>query len=206
MKATGSILGHAYGWNTLSEYTTWNGGYAGSASLTQQYAYISKFQTPEFIGVSESVTFTIAMTSGLPDTNGNVNLRYAICSSDANATSYMQTTDVVEDANQLTSGNMTISDISTEVKAKTFTISTGRLASNTVYYLVLWGYDATGVSMRAVAGGGIDHVVELEYHSGLVYIDDGTSIEPHEIFIDNGESWDRYIAYIDNGIDWDQCG
>lgn len=206
MKATGTILEHAYGYERLSEYTTWNGGYAGYASASQSYAYVSKFQTPEFVGVSESVTFTISMTTGMPDRDGNVNLRYAICSSDANATSYMQTIETVEDENQLVEGTMTVSGISTEVSAKTFTIEINRLAPNTIYYLVLWGYDTTGVSMRAVVGGGIDHVVELDYHSGLVYIRvDGEDI-PHEVFIDNGTDWDRYIVHIDNGTDWDQCG
>lgn len=39
--------------------------------------------------------------------------------------------------------------------------------------------------------------------SGVVYIDNGISLEPYLVYIDNGVDWDIYIAYIDNGTDWD---
>ena len=39
--------------------------------------------------------------------------------------------------------------------------------------------------------------------SGVVYVDNGTSLEPYLVYIDNGTSWDLYIAYIDNGTSWD---
>jgi len=41
---------------------------------------------------------------------------------------------------------------------------------------------------------------------GLVYIDNGTTLEPYSIWIDNGTSWDQYMAYVDNGTSWDPCG
>ena len=39
--------------------------------------------------------------------------------------------------------------------------------------------------------------------SGVVYIDNGTTLEPYLAYIDNGSSWDLYIAYVDNGTSWD---
>lgn len=39
--------------------------------------------------------------------------------------------------------------------------------------------------------------------SGVVYIDNGTKIEPYHVYIDNGNNWDLYLIYIDNGTDWD---
>ena len=39
--------------------------------------------------------------------------------------------------------------------------------------------------------------------SGVVYIDNGTTLEPYLVYIDNGTSWDLYLAYIDNGLSWD---
>lgn len=39
--------------------------------------------------------------------------------------------------------------------------------------------------------------------AGVVYIDNGTVLEPYLAYIDNGSSWDLYIAYIDNGTSWD---
>ena len=38
--------------------------------------------------------------------------------------------------------------------------------------------------------------------SGVVYIDNGTILEPYLIYIDNGTSWDLHLAYVDNGTDW----
>lgn len=38
--------------------------------------------------------------------------------------------------------------------------------------------------------------------SGVVYIDNGTTLEPYLAYIDNGTSWDLYIAYVDDGTSW----
>ncbi len=38
--------------------------------------------------------------------------------------------------------------------------------------------------------------------SGVVYIDNGTALEPYLAYIDNGTSWDLYLAYVDDGTDW----
>lgn len=38
---------------------------------------------------------------------------------------------------------------------------------------------------------------------GLVYIDNGSSLEAYQCYIDNGSSWDLYAPYIDNGSSWD---
>lgn len=39
--------------------------------------------------------------------------------------------------------------------------------------------------------------------SGVIYIDNGTILEPYLVYIDNGSSWDLYIPYVDNGSSWD---
>lgn len=38
--------------------------------------------------------------------------------------------------------------------------------------------------------------------SGVVYIDNGSSLEPYLVYIDNGSSWDLYLPYVDDGGDW----
>ena len=48
-------------------------------------------------------------------------------------------------------------------------------------------------------------VVAIAKTLGLVYIDNGTTVEAYLIYIDNGSSWDQYIPYIDNGSGWDIC-
>ena len=38
--------------------------------------------------------------------------------------------------------------------------------------------------------------------SGVVYIDNGTTLEPYLAYIDNGTDWELYLAYVDDGVDW----
>lgn len=38
--------------------------------------------------------------------------------------------------------------------------------------------------------------------SGVIYIDNGTTLEPYLAYIDNGTDWDLYLAYIDDGTKW----
>lgn len=38
---------------------------------------------------------------------------------------------------------------------------------------------------------------------GLVYIDNGTTLEAYLIYIDNGSFWEQYAPYIDNGSSWE---
>ena len=38
--------------------------------------------------------------------------------------------------------------------------------------------------------------------SGVVYIDNGSTLEPYLAYIDNGTSWDLYLAYVDSGTEW----
>lgn len=39
--------------------------------------------------------------------------------------------------------------------------------------------------------------------SGVIYIDNGTALEPYLAYIDNGTEWELYLAYVDNGTEWD---
>ena len=38
--------------------------------------------------------------------------------------------------------------------------------------------------------------------SGVVYIDNGTALEPYLVYIDDGANWNLYLAYIDDGTSW----
>ena len=38
--------------------------------------------------------------------------------------------------------------------------------------------------------------------SGVVYIDNGTTLEPYLAYIDNGSEWELYLAYVDDGTNW----
>ena len=38
--------------------------------------------------------------------------------------------------------------------------------------------------------------------SGVIYIDNGSKLEPYLVYIDNGSTWDLYLPYVDDGGDW----
>ena len=38
--------------------------------------------------------------------------------------------------------------------------------------------------------------------SGVLYIDNGLTLEPYLAYIDNGTDWDLYLMYVDDGVDW----
>ena len=40
---------------------------------------------------------------------------------------------------------------------------------------------------------------------GVVYIDNGTTIEKYLVYVDNGSSWDQYVPYVDDGSSWHIC-
>lgn len=74
------------------------------------------------------------------------------------------------------------------------------------------GYEFLGWAKTATAVGGTTGsytptssltLFAIWAAEGLVYIDNGTTYEPHTIWIDNGSSWDQYMAYIDNGSSWE---
>ena len=49
-------------------------------------------------------------------------------------------------------------------------------------------------------------IVTVSKPSGVIYVDDGTTIEKYLVYVDKGSRWDRYVPYIDNGSTWNICG
>ena len=194
--------------------------YAGSAT---GYYYTTKitFKTPSFSGTPGSITFKLAMSQFV---GTSVNLRYAICSSDANKASYCNTFSAVSDANLIIAGTANITGLTTGLSAselyKEITINASELASNKTYYLFLWSSTSEATNPKCVviqpqgayldANTKVNHTISITVgsggdggQSGLVYIDNGTSFEAYQVYIYNGSGWDLYIPYIDNGSGWD---
>lgn len=48
-------------------------------------------------------------------------------------------------------------------------------------------------------------VIVISKSMGVVYIDNGTTIEKYLVYVDNGSSWDQYIPYVDDGSGWHIC-
>lgn len=212
-----TIVGQIYSFlSNISnkEYNTTDAAYAGRNELDQYYAYVLKFTTPEFQGVSQNIDVAIWMYNNLNDTT--VTLRYALCTSDANKTSYVNTSEIVSDTNQIATGTVTFDELALSLdalaiakKSQTFSIETEKVESNKTYYLFLWAFDSedTGVEIISATSdyyGG--HSVSIGYNSGIIYIDNGSSFDAYQCYIDNGSSWDLCIPYIDNGSNWDICG
>lgn len=94
-------------------------------------------------------------------------------------------------------------DVVVESKSGAYTFSGSAhvsLQPNTTYYL--WIFPSVSVygyynlteaqKARVTPSGSI----------GVVYIDNGTTVEACEVYIDNGTSWDRCVPQIDTGTGW----
>lgn len=201
-KSNGSIIGFANGYSTLGTYNSSTTYYIVGYNNSNRYAGVLKFKTPSFSGVSTSITFNFYAQIRSTESN----LRYAICSSDSNATKYMGTTSAVSDTNQILSGTISLTSVSsTEISKKTINVSTDKLKSNTTYYLFLWCSNNTNIQVYDVMSSTRGASVSLVYEGGIIYIDNGESFDSYQVYIDNGTSWDMYIPYIDNGSGWDIC-
>lgn len=194
------IVGHADGHVSVGSYSQNAAKYAGYAGGSSYYAYVLKFTTPDFLGVSESLAFSLLLNQGM---GTDVTLRYALCTSDANKNDYCGTKTAVSDSYQITTGTTKLNDMSSTVVRHTVNVSTAKLKPETTYYLILWAYSDTGVSLKEVSSAWGDFKVTLAYNSGLGYIDSGAAAAGYLAYIDNGTSFDVFIPEEDNGSAWD---
>lgn len=100
--------------------------------------------------------------------------------------------------------------------------STGNLATgSTIYYndVLLISFSAnSGYEIAKSTVNDLDFVsgdshtvnnnvivVVISKSMGVVYIDNGTTIEKYLVYVDNGSSWDQYVPYVDDGSSWHIC-
>lgn len=197
--AVGSIVsqnGYNSGWNGYGEEAQYAGVYS-----SKYYVCIVQIKTPEFIGVSEKLVFSFGATQMY---GSNPVLRYALCTSDKNKGSYLNTHGEVADATRIATGTVQLSGITSSNKTYTVEIPTTELTPSTTYYLYFW---ASGSSNNyCQIGATSKESVAVDYNSGLVYIDNGSGFDAYQCYIDNGSGWDLHIPYADNGSGWDMCG
>lgn len=164
--ATCTVVGQAYGTQGSSiSYGTSSTAYAGF-NYSDWYPYILKFTTPSFSGKSTSLAFKISILRGKRNGSNStaVSLRYALCKSDAKYSSYDNTTAAVSDTNQITSGTINFTGLTSSYSAKTLTISTATLSAKTTYYLILWGNNSGGYSQDyCTINTSANHSVTLTY-------------------------------------------
>lgn len=71
------------------------------------------------------------------------------------------------------------------------------LLPNKTYYL--WIFPNTTTYGFYTVSSGEKVVLETEGAAGLVYIDNGSGLQPYQVYIDNGSKFELYMPYIDNG-------
>lgn len=153
-----SIIGQTYatGNGTFGAYATTGNKYAG-ANSSSIYAYILQFETGNFSGKSEKLEINLSVKTMY---HADLDLRYALATSDENKNSYRSTFNAVSDPNQIATGSFDMTGLSTSAyNVRTLSIDTADLKPNTTYYLFLWGPDRNcGTNLDATAN-----------HSGVLY-------------------------------------
>jgi hypothetical protein len=193
---TGTIIGQAYGYSSLSSYSTQKGA-VGGYSGERHYAYVLKFNIPDFNGLSKSIKFDMYINNQLGQKVAN--LRYAICDSDENAKKYMGTTSEVIDPHQKATGTISIQELSSTTKKHTLEIDTTNLELGGTYYLFLWGYDKTGISFVATSSTWGEFSVAITYvekYKLSVNVGDGSIVSVNRTSSQSGS-----VGIITNGAD-----
>lgn len=163
-------------WGTFNKnQACYVGTNANGANVT-----VIKFTTPSFSGVSSEVTISFP-TVGIGGVYSE--LYYALCTSDANAMSYLGTTsstpspESIVDEYRITTGTIDRFYPGDQV---TFTINTSELQPNTAYYIILWGQNTWS---RAQINTNITETLAYEEIRGVVYIGDDTTHNEHTVYI-----------------------
>ena len=87
---------------------------------------------------------------------------------------------------------------------KTFIVTHGTDGKFSGTLTVSYRFNATYSGTYIYKITGSDTVTLTAIPRGIVYIDNGSSLEQYQVYIDNGSSWDLYIPYIDTGSAWEQ--
>lgn len=157
------------------------------------------FTTPE-TGANE---FSLSITGISMYSSSYPTLRFYLTTSD---TSHINATDATEAYDGTLIRSAAGSGESGQHKYTSDVISKV-LTPNTTYYLYIFAGNSYGRSAYFPYDG-LQYQTELatitvDGAAGLVYIDNGTSLESYQVYVDNGSSWDLCVPYIDNGSDWD---
>lgn len=196
---TATDLMQAYSVNSWA-YTDWDAAYAGYANASLTTAALLRFSIPSFTGLSEALNVTLVCKQGV---GSDVTLRWAICTSDANKSLYENTKAAVSDSYQIASGTVTVSDMSTSTVTRTLTLATTKITGGKTYYLFLWGYNSTGLSIWGVSTAYGDHSITLGYNVGVVRIKTSSGVKMYAVY--NGAK-QQLIPYVMTSSGAKPCG
>lgn len=187
-----------------SDYTS-NSGYAGftvnSNGTKNRRVMIIKFTTPAFKGVSVAVHVTHSAKENYA--NGDVTLRWALCTSDSNKSKYVGTGSAVTDSNQIASGKKTYGGGTSSYMDWSLSIGSGTLKPSTTYYVFLWAYDISdGYSYLMQLNSASKHNITLAYYSGVVHLYNGSAWKTAVVWVYDGDEWKRAIPWVYDGEEW----
>lgn len=187
--ASGSIVAQCMwngGWTDYSD----KAAYAGT-NQSAFYTFVLKFTAPEFAGVSKKLRFRLGMTKGA---GTDITLRWALCASDANKNSYLNTNGAVTDSNQISSGTMKATGLSTAITYQQLEISTGRVKAGGTYYLILWGYNPQSSPAWCTVNNTSYGSVTLESVAGIVRLVRGGNAKSYAVVVKR--SGKLYLAMV----------
>lgn len=196
-----TVVGQTRTSGTMGSYSTSATAYAGKAG-SYYYTYFLKFTLPQFSGVAEELEFGLYLTTGIGTSPG---FRAAICSSDANAASYINATapvGEVEDPFQLSAGTVSFPDVTNSPKLYTFRLDAAGLQAGQTAYLILWASEAVGVSVQATTSTYGNATAVLHYNAGLVRLDTGDGFAQALACIEIDGVQTQVIPCIDTGTGW----
>ena len=170
-------------------YSTGDSAYAGATGGTVYGVTVLRFDVPAFSGLSEAVDVALISYTGL---GTDVTLRWALCTSDANRELYMKTTEEVADSYQVGSGTISIPDVTSTSEARKFQVPTTKIKGGNTYYLFLWAYNQTGLSIRAASSGWGEHSVSVGYNLGVVRLKD----KRYMVYVKLGGVARQMIPYV----------
>ena len=147
---------------------------------------------------AKSVTFGFFSDSGANGGEDSL-IRYKVATTEDTAPNYTAATEG--------DGEFTVNNPA----ARTELTIDGKFTKGVTYFVYFWTAKDTSDTTNLFRpvwktnDDGKGFYASYDDLSGLVYIDNGTTLEAYEAYIDNGLSWDLHIPYIDNGSGWDMC-
>lgn len=176
--------------STWLGYDTTTNNPAGSDGTGIYYATLTKFKTPSFSGTSSNISLLMYIVGVL---GNSPTLRYALCTSDVNKGSYVNTYSAVSDPYQVASGTVTFTNISPSANNyETISIDTSGVKGGETYYLYLWASTPTSnPSFVSVQGSNYHRSITVTYY------------EPYTLSISQGSGSSisvlRNGSYLSNG-------
>lgn len=175
------------------EYSSVKSAYAGYANAYLLCATILRFDIPAFVGLSEALEASIICAIGV---GAEVTLRWALCTSDANKANYLNTKATVTDSYQIASGTAAFSGMSSTVVTRTIKCPTTKIKGGNTYYLFLWAYNETGISIQPATSGYGDHAVSLGYNIGALRVKTSDGVKLHAVYVKTASGVQQMIPYV----------